>query len=270
MSHLFRLEEVESVSSTSSVLAERVRKGRARPGDALLAHEQTAGRGRSGGNWTSPIDAGVYLSVVLEAPGLDAPGVLPLALGLALVRELERVCGMGLLVKWPNDLHAPWAAPGGHVGKGDIRPGKLAGILCEIERPPAGAPAVVVAGLGVNLRETPTLPPGAVSLESLAGHPLDRGAVVDRILVALSPLAEGLPARLDEETRARLEARSLLRGRRIELSAGVGATVRGRVLGLAPDGALRVRTPSGVRHVHGGSVRLLPDVTSGERDATRD
>ena len=92
-------------------------------GTAVVADDQTRGRGREGRVWHQAPGRGLALSVLLVA-GRPAPGTAPLVAGLALVRALE-ACGAEVELKWPNDVMS--------------RGRKLAGILCESRRRDEGA-----------------------------------------------------------------------------------------------------------------------------------
>jgi BirA family biotin operon repressor/biotin-[acetyl-CoA-carboxylase] ligase len=117
-------------------------------GAAVVALEQTAGRGRAGRAWTQVPGRGLALSVALRLDGDVRPvGVLPLAAGLAVVRTAHALGVHGARLKWPNDVLV-----GGR---------KLAGVLCELRaiRPPADSPTqagpgqAVVIGVGLNVRQ---------------------------------------------------------------------------------------------------------------------
>lgn len=103
-----------------------------------LAEHQSAGRGRRGRSWVSPLGANIYLSLgwgyeVIPA-GLSALGPV---LAVQAVRALESLGVQGVGVKWPNDLI--WQNR------------KLGGLLLE-SRMEAAAGCRVVAGLGLNVR----------------------------------------------------------------------------------------------------------------------
>ena len=132
-------------------------------GWAVAARAQTAGRGRRGHVWESPI-GNLYLSVVLR-PRV-APPRLP---GLA------AVCGLGVTdalreagyaaevrLKWPNDLL--------------VRGRKLAGILVEAARDDSGEP-FAVCGVGVNVGLSPR-GLDAISLAELC-EKRDKGVVAN-------------------------------------------------------------------------------------------
>jgi len=123
--------------------------------DVCVAEFQTAGLGRRGRTWTTPLGAGVCLSVGWHFAEMPAElPALTLAVGVVVRRVLERVAGLSVALKWPNDLVF------------DER--KLGGILLEIQAEAHGG-AHVVVGVGLNV----ALP--AALLPSLCDWP--RGAV---------------------------------------------------------------------------------------------
>ncbi|MCL2074952.1 MAG: biotin--[acetyl-CoA-carboxylase] ligase [Betaproteobacteria bacterium] len=132
----FLIESVETCDSTNARLLARAAE------DApfvLVADRQTAGRGRQGKAWESTPEGSLTFSLLWRfAP--SRIGGLSLAIGLALLRALERLGAKHLSLKWPNDLI--FAPPGAESGK-------LAGILIELA---SGADkTAVVIGIGLNL-----------------------------------------------------------------------------------------------------------------------
>jgi len=104
-------------------------------GTAVLADEQTAGRGTRGRPWHSSAKKGLYVSFLLRPPA-GFLHLLPLAGGLAAAEALEELARVDISLKWPNDL----------IFKGK----KVGGILCEAETLQTGQ-TEVIAGFGVNL-----------------------------------------------------------------------------------------------------------------------
>ena len=95
---------LEEVDSTNTRLKEAALEGAAAP-MVVIAHRQTAGRGRRGRNFLSPEGKGLYLSVLLR-PGCEA-GRLMCVTGMAAVavcRAVERAGGARPRIKWVNDL----------------------------------------------------------------------------------------------------------------------------------------------------------------------
>ena len=159
----------ECVASTNDAARELALAG-AGHGTAVVAGEQTRGRGTKGRVWHSPPGLGLYASFILRGPAagpVPLLHLLPLAAGLAASDAVLAAAGAAVRLKWPNDLV--------HNGK------KLGGILSEgVSGGPAGDFAVVGVGINVghdlpdfpaDLRESSTslriLGCGAVTIESV-------------------------------------------------------------------------------------------------------
>ena len=97
-------EVYKTISSTNTVLKARAAEG-AGEGLALIAGEQTAGRGRMGRSFYSPADSGLYMSLLLrpriaarEATGLTA------CAAVAVAETIEALSGRAAQIKWVNDV----------------------------------------------------------------------------------------------------------------------------------------------------------------------
>ena len=216
------MHRLDSVDSTNRWLRDRDPL----PWEAVLARTQSAGRGRQGRSWESPV-GGLYLSVAVPLPPVTIP-LLPLVAGLAARDTLAPHCPVPLRLKWPNDLLA------------DGR--KLGGLLCQAEA------KLAVVGLGVNLAGDPPLPT-ATTLAALGGT------------AEAEPLAHAFVARLRDEVEthdppeflARYHPHESLLGQRVRWDGGTG-TARD----IAADGALMVETAAGIVALRAGEVHLAP------------
>jgi BirA family biotin operon repressor/biotin-[acetyl-CoA-carboxylase] ligase len=213
----------------------RLAESGAAAGTAVVAAEQTAGRGSRGRRWQSP-RGGLWLSVLLR-PAKEATELLSLRAGLAVAGALERAHPqIELRIKWPNDLF--W------------RDRKVGGVLCEA-RWSGESPAWTVVGVGLNLRNPvpEALAGGAASLGELLPD-LTAEDVLDLVLPRLRGLDASAP-RLGPSELDELARRDWLRGRCLaEPVAGVAE-------GIAPDGSLLVRTPDGrAAELRAGTVRV--------------
>lgn len=132
--NLVVLQRVDSTNSLARRILERCwTKGEQCPEVAIIARQQTAGRGRSGNSWVSDENLGIYVTIVRFVPRVELQ-TLPLLVGIGLGRALHRLgCEAGL--KWPNDLLV-----GGR---------KLGGILIETVGRGLGDVAAII-GFGVN------------------------------------------------------------------------------------------------------------------------
>ncbi len=124
------IEHHETLPSTSDRLRELAVEGAA-PFTVVTADEQSWGRGRGGRSWYSPRGAGLWMSVLLDAPPGGVPGVVPLLAGVLVARAVEDVSGIRVGLKWPNDLLVV-AAPS------SPRLGKLGGVRAEAVGAPGG------------------------------------------------------------------------------------------------------------------------------------
>lgn len=229
------------VGSTNDIAARLADLG-VSEGTAVVAEEQTAGRGRSGRAWFSAPGAGLYLSVVIRPGAAISPGLLTLAAGVALARGLTDATGLRPDIKWPNDLLC------------DGR--KLAGILAEASASGAKLDAVIL-GIGINLHPVaypPDIAARATSLEAELGRPSDRGLVLARSLVRLSEIYAALRR---GETAAVLDAWRALApsatGRRVAWADPAGER-QGVTAGIDGEGALLVDTDGGRVRVIAGEV----------------
>jgi BirA family biotin operon repressor/biotin-[acetyl-CoA-carboxylase] ligase len=212
---------------------------------AWLAERQTAGRGRRGRAWASPLAAHVYLSLSRRFDGgVAVLQGLSLAVGAAAAEALHALGYRDVGLKWPNDLLAN--------GR------KLGGILVEVGGD-AGGPLQVVVGLGLNV----AMPAAAArdidqpwcDLAGLSGVAPDRHAVCVALLDALLPLL----ARYEHEGlapwREAWQRHDLLAGRAVRVVEG-DRSYEGIAAGLAGDGALRLRQADGERLCHAGEASL--------------
>jgi BirA family biotin operon repressor/biotin-[acetyl-CoA-carboxylase] ligase len=234
---LLRLEQVGSTMDALHELAQ----GGAPAGTAVVAVEQTGGRGSRGRVWASP-RGGLWLSVLFRPTAVPGLELLSLRVGLAVAQALELLGAPTVGIKWPNDLML-----------GDR---KLGGILCEA-RWQGNAPGWVAVGLGLNVvNETPPLL-GAVATSLISVLP---DVTPDDLLVpVLAALREVDPDAgvLTPRERTRFQSRDWLHGRPLR------APAEGVAAGLSPEGALLVRLAAGATTaVRAGTVELADSPSS--------
>ena len=197
-------------------------------GALVSADSQTRGRGRLNREWSSPRGRGLYASLVLR--DIDA-AALSLRIGLGVALALERVSGLSIQIKWPNDL----------ICRGQ----KIGGILCEAsgER--------TVAGIGLNLthreNELPSRPIFPASSLRLLGV---RDLAVDDLL---PPLLEELQRALKNSNwREDVEKRLFGRGEIVRCGE-----ILGMLRGVDESGALQIQTSQKLETVVAGDVNFL-------------
>lgn len=204
-------------------------------GAAVVADEQTAGRGRWGRSWFSAPGMSLTFSVVLRPQlSLGRLDLLTTTVGVAVVEAVREVSGVDALLKWPND-----------VVLGDR---KLAGILVESVSG-AGKLVAVVAGIGVNLSSADLSVPEEiaqrfVALNDVSDDRVDGVVLLAAILSWLEPLYGSLAADPSAIIRTATERSSIL-GHEVELRSPTDEVITGRALRLREDGSLEVELDSG-------------------------
>lgn len=234
----WRLEVHAALPSTSDRIAEAAAAGEP-AGLAVLAWQQTAGRGRSGRAWVSP-PGNLYLSVLLRPRGMAREaGQWSLLAGVALAEAARQLDPdpAALRLKWPNDL---------------LRHGaKCAGILAETALAPDGALDWVSLGIGVNLAEAPPVPGRPTTRLGASEAPEDFAA---RLLARLDHWA-GRQAR-----EGFAPVRLAWSGFGPELGAPITLAgpppITGRFAGLAEDGALLLDAAGRRQVIRSGEVQM--------------
>lgn len=251
---VWEVRRTPETTSTNADLLELARDG-APEGLVLVADHQTAGRGRLDRRWEAPPGASLLLSILTrpaEPPrslGLDQLHLVSNAVGVAAAVAARRATGAAVGLKWPNDL----------VIDTDDGVRKVSGILAETVLVDGRADALVV-GIGINVNWPPDLPDElagiAIALNHVAGHEIDRDALLDDLLTELTHWYGAL---------ATTAGRAELLGRYRELSATIGRRVRvelagetvvGDAIDLSSDGHLLVvdECPDRPREIVAGDV----------------
>jgi BirA family biotin operon repressor/biotin-[acetyl-CoA-carboxylase] ligase len=224
--------EVDSTNAWGRRLAETG----APEGTVLVAERQTLGRGRMGRSWSSIAGRGLSFSFILR-PRLSAAelAVIMILTAVCMARAVERVTGIGLAIKWPNDLM--------HEGR------KLTGILAEMKGEMDLVQYLVIGvGLNVNheLSDFPAeLADRAGSLRMIAGKPFLRSALLREFLVEFEKAYDGIAAGSLAAVIADARAHSATLGRRVTINQGFGKILTGQAEDLDQDGSLWLRTDSG-------------------------
>ena len=205
-------------------------------GAAVLAEEQTGGRGRRDRSWHSPARLGIYVSVVLR-PNVPAPRapLFTFTAAVAVADALREVCRVQATIKWPNDVV---------VGRR-----KIAGVLGETRgSDPLIREMVLGIGLNVNQRTEdfgPEVTGRATSVRIETGAAADRATILAVVLEGFerrySRLVGGQPADLLREWES---LSALPNGRPVVVEAPAGR-LEGQVAGVDEEGALLLKLSDG-------------------------
>jgi BirA family transcriptional regulator, biotin operon repressor / biotin---[acetyl-CoA-carboxylase] ligase len=238
----------EEIGSTNDRAAEWAAVPAARLPILIVAARQTAGRGRGANRWWTG-SGSLAMSLLLEplrrgGPSAGASGrgrspLAALAAGLAVAEAVApRLPGRRVGIRWPNDVY---------VGRG-----KLAGVLVEVL-----STGRTVVGIGLNTNNTAGEAPAELrdrvaTMRDLAGRPFDHADLLADLLGQMErnfALLAADPGRLGR----RADDLCLQRGEALAVRSG-SRLLRGRCLGIAPDGALLIETPGGNQAIYSGAV----------------
>jgi BirA family transcriptional regulator, biotin operon repressor / biotin---[acetyl-CoA-carboxylase] ligase len=239
----YRLERVETISSTSDACVARAKQGEA-DGLAILARTQTAARGSRGRDWSAPV-GNLFLSVLLRprnAAELGGAGQWALLAGLALVETLSTFDREpeALNLKWPNDV---------------LRGGaKLAGVLVDAAMTENGTTDWLVIGVGANLAVAPVIEGRQIAV--LAGRDgATPDAVADHFLGRIAHWRTFLALSGFAPVRAGWMARAHPAGTAVTVRQG-SHTRAGTFAGLSAEGALQLLSEGNVHTISTGDVLL--------------
>jgi BirA family biotin operon repressor/biotin-[acetyl-CoA-carboxylase] ligase len=244
------LEIAWSLDSTNSELLRQITPSEGVT--VLLAERQTGGRGRRGRTWASPLAANIYLSLArIFSGGLARLPGLSLVAGVATAEALHALGYTDVRLKWPNDVVV--------VDADGLR--KLGGLLIEGGGEHAG-PVRAVLGLGLNVRMPPAFAAtisqpwtDLVSLTNVAGRAPSRNETVATLLAHWIPALKQFDVDGLSPFLPRYAALDVLAGCDVTLHAGADGPARtAHALGLAEDGALRVRIDGREVRVHSAEV----------------
>ena len=243
---LLCLDSVDSTNNYAKALA--ADKAGFPDGTAIVAEEQTGGRGRLGRSFQSPKGKGVYLTMLWKPDVPPARAVnLTAYAAVAVCDGIEAAVGVRPSIKWTNDI-----VLGGK---------KLGGILTEMAvETESGALRYLICGVGINANHAPEdfsddIRPIATSLAQELGRPVDREKLCASMITAMDKMhadwlsgAGGYWERYRDGCVTLGKPVRLLRGDRTEEAFAEA---------LAPDFGLIVRHPDGTREtVTAGEVSV--------------
>jgi BirA family biotin operon repressor/biotin-[acetyl-CoA-carboxylase] ligase len=231
----------DRLESTNSFVAS-LANDPANDGVAVLAEEQTSGRGQHGRQWLSPAGANVLLSLLLfPPPPLRPPALLTAWAAVSVCEAIREATGLRAKIKWPNDVL--------------IHGRKVCGILIEQARG-------TVVGIGLNVNQSAESLseaglPDAGSLAAFTGKRLDCSEVARLVIRQLDEEYDRLRAGDLASLEACWKWRLGLLGRTVAVEC-YDQTRRGRLRDLTwaglelelPNGQVLRLRPETVEHVY--------------------
>jgi BirA family transcriptional regulator, biotin operon repressor / biotin---[acetyl-CoA-carboxylase] ligase len=234
----------ETTTSTQNIALTLAEKNNTH-GTAVIAEQQTGGRGRLKRKWLSP-RGGIWISVILRPTiSTAASTMLPFVAAVAVCDAVREATGLDATLKWPNDVM--------------VKGKKVAGILLDLS---AEAETInyAVIGIGINanveskkMRLEREGRPAVTSLSDELGHNVNRlyltGLLMEKLEKYLVLLEEKGPSTMVTMWRQRTD----MLGRRV-LTTQQGKEISGTAKDVANDGALIIASAAGDVRVVSGDV----------------
>jgi BirA family transcriptional regulator, biotin operon repressor / biotin---[acetyl-CoA-carboxylase] ligase len=238
----------DTLGSTNDRAAELARLRDIEIPAIVLAHHQTAGKGRGRNSWWSA-EGALTFSLMIDA---ETTGVTPaswpqlsLAMAVAVCDAVQDECELLPGIKWPNDVL--------------LNGRKVCGIL--IESPGGAVPTKdrLIIGIGINVNNAWQNAPAeaganGIALCDVTGRSHELQSVLVGVLTAVALRISQIRTR-DVELIRKWQRLDFLRGKTV-LMTRHGRQIKGKCRGIADDGALVVDGDVDEILLYSGSVQV--------------
>lgn len=241
-----RIIKVSATHSTNSLARDWYNSNKNSGAVAILAREQTAGRGQRGASWISNAGENLTMSIVYPSPQVEINDqfLLSAAVGLAIIDALKLLKINNLQLKWPNDIMA--------ANK------KIGGILIEniLSRGSISA-SIIGIGLNVNQIEFPQLP-RAASLKGVTGKEFDLEMVFKLVVEEVIGSLDSIKETAGSVLLKRYEQVLFLKGKVSTYELADGGLLTGAIKGITPTGLLKIQVEEDdIRHFDLKELKFL-------------
>ncbi|MGG5460803.1 biotin--[acetyl-CoA-carboxylase] ligase [Clostridium sp. B9] len=215
-------------------------------GSVLISEEQTAGRGRFRRNFFSPLNKGIYMSVILR-PNIELSKAIHIttSTAVAVCRAIENLTRKFPKIKWVNDIF--------------LNDRKICGILTEATGNfESGRVESVVVGIGINFKTDENDFPE--DIKNTAGSifkgeepNITRNQLVAGILNELFEMCDDLN---DESIMKEYKVLSFVIGKEVSFMKN-NLVRRGKAVDISNDGALIIEFENGERdYLNSGEISI--------------
>lgn len=216
----------KTVDSTNRIAKQYALSG-VSEGTVVIAEEQTSGRGRMNRAWVSPACSNILCSLIFYPP-VNTSSIFRLTMlaSIAVVKAIDKACGIKAQIKWPNDVY--------------INGKKVCGILTEFSADSDTVDyAVVGIGLNVNFDIAPyrQLSGIATSLKEEKGRNVSRLKVLKQLLKEIDIRYQGIANGAEYDLSQEWERHSMVLNRHVKIISGE-ETNYGFAKGITRDGHL--------------------------------
>ncbi len=224
-----RIIKVSATQSTNSLAREWYQSNKNINPVCISAYNQTAGRGQRGAGWVSNAGENLTFSVIYPKPDIEIQEqfVLSAAVGLAVIKALNKLHIFSLKLKWPNDILAANYKIGGILIENILGNGRIDA-------------AVIGIGLNVNQILFQDLPQ-ASSLKLISGNQFEIDEVLKNILEELEAMMVNLKSHSAERIFKEYEELLFRKDKVSTFQFPNGEYLTGIILGITSTGLLKVQ-----------------------------
>lgn len=237
-------DETDSTNTRAKEIGEK--GDRSQHGTLIVADRQIAGKGRRGRAWESPAGSSVYMTLLLYPDILPTKASeLTLVMALAVAEGIQKVTGLEVGIKWPNDIILS--------GK------KTCGILTEMSAE-IGYINYVIIGVGLNVNQM-TFPEEiqdvATSLKIESQKDVKRAELIVAVMESFEKYYEIFLQTEDlSGVREQYDQMLLNRNQKVRVLEP-GHEYEAMARGITPTGELIVRLPDGEeKEIYAGEVSV--------------
>lgn len=228
---------LKTVDSTNTYAKKTAADG-GKNGTIIIAETQTAGRGRRGNGFYSPIGTGLYMTVILRPDFFTSDtDLVTICAGCAVCMAIESLTDKKPLIKWVNDVYLD--------GK------KICGILSEATTDfEAKRIDSIVVGMGINIT-TEDFPDGLEKKAGMVGEAINRAALAAKVAECLFKCLN----RTREDNIEDYKSHSLVLGKEVNFTKS-GTDYRAKAVDIDMSGQLIVETAEGSMTLNSGEISV--------------
>lgn len=228
-----KIIHLDSIDSTNNYVANFVKHNKLAHGTAIIADEQTKGRGQRGAEWVSQSGMNLMMSVYVEYDSLAIINQVSIHNWVAVsIWNVMNRMGIKSLIKWPNDILT--------------ESGKLAGILIENSLIGKQVKSSII-GIGLNVNQTDFLNLRATSIYLETGNRYKIDEIVIMLLSELNTQFIQLQNQNYETLKTTYLSKLWGMNRQVEFFRN-GKKEVGTITGTNQIGAIEVQTIHGVEY----------------------
>lgn len=211
----------------------------------VVAEHQTAGRGRRGKNWHSPLTQNIYCSIgVNKMIQAEYLGLISLQVGVCIAEVLHRRGFTAVSLKWPNDIL--------------LRGKKLGGVLIET-RVNASNDFFLVIGIGLNIRlddsALTSIDQPAISLAEVSDDAVDRQHLLCELISEVIKSTMALEIKSNGNLLEQFSHFDNFRGKHVQVKTQ-NEIISGIYQGIQSTGHLQIKTEHGIQTFSAAEISL--------------